>query len=225
METDTHGAQKPTTIKKYANRRLYNTSTSSYVTLEHLSQMVKQGEDFVVTDAKTGEDITRTVLTQIIVEEEAKGQNLLPIEFLRQIIGFYGNNMQWMLPGYLNYAMKSFEENQDRMNDYFRQSFGGMFPLNPFEEMSKQNMAIFDQAMRMFSPFAEAPPGPPAPHKEAPAEPAPAAPQGLEDLKARVDQLQKQLEAIAGTAAAAAAEAPPAKPADRRRPTAGRSDD
>src|SRR5271156_3337672 len=105
------------TIKKYANRRLYNTATSSYVTLDHLSSMVKEGIEFNVYDAKTGEDITRSVLTQIIVEEEGKaGQNLLPISFLRQLIGFYGNNMQWLVPKYLDHAMKSFSRNQDQLS-------------------------------------------------------------------------------------------------------------
>src|SRR6202034_4913074 len=104
---------KPVVVKKYANRRLYNTATSSYVTLEDLAKMIKEGGDFIVYDAKNGEDITRSVLTQIIVEEEQKGQNLLPISFLRQLISFYGNNMQWLVPRYLDYAMKSFAHNQE----------------------------------------------------------------------------------------------------------------
>lgn len=143
----------PVTIKKYANRRLYNTATSSYVTLDHLCQMVKDGTDFVVYDAKTGDDITRSVLTQIIVEEESKGQNLLPIPFLRQLISFYGDNMQWLVPRYLEHSMKSFTGNQDKMREYFQTTFGGMFPFGGFEEMSKQNIAMFERAMRMFSPF------------------------------------------------------------------------
>lgn len=144
------------TIKKYANRRLYNTATSSYVTLDHLCQMVKDGLDFVVYDAKTGEDITRSVLTQIIVEEESKGQNLLPISFLRQLIGFYGDNMQWMVPRYLEYSMQSFSRNQEQMRDYFQNTLGGMFPFGRLEEVGKQNMAMFERAMRMFSPFGGA---------------------------------------------------------------------
>src|SRR5579885_2713216 len=126
-------ADKPhITIKKYANRRLYNTATSSYVTLDHLCQMVKEGREFVVYDAKTGEDITRAVLTQIIVEEEAKGQNLLPIGFLRQLISFYGDNMQWMVPRYLEYTMQSFASNQDKMRESFQSALGGMFPFGNF---------------------------------------------------------------------------------------------
>lgn len=150
----------PIVIKKYANRRLYNTDTSSYVTLDDLCQMIKQGEEIIVYDAKNGDDITRSVLTQIIVEQENKsGQNLLPTPFLRQLISFYGGNMQGLVPRYLEYAMQSFSKNQGAMTEYMRKAMGGidmggMFPFtNAFEEMSKQNMAIFEQAMRMFSPF------------------------------------------------------------------------
>ncbi len=185
----------PITIKKYANRRLYNTATSSYVTLDHLCQMVQDGIDFVVYDAKTGEDITRTVLTQIIVEEEAKGQNLLPIKFLRQLIGFYGNSMQWMVPRYLDHMMEVFATNQERMRKSLEETFGGMFPFGSLEEMSKQNMALFEHAMKMFSPFRT------EQSKEASGrsdngarEPADA--ESLEKLKAQVDLLQKQLDAI-----------------------------
>src|SRR5579871_2753187 len=128
-------AASPVTIKKYANRRLYNTSTSSYVTLDHLADMVKKGVEFVVTDAKSGEDITRSVLTQIIVEEEGKGQNLLPISFLRELIGFYGNNMQWLVPRYLEYAIKTFSKNQEQLAKSVGSSFGGLFPFGQFEEM------------------------------------------------------------------------------------------
>src|ERR1700689_2503021 len=116
------------TIKKYANRRLYNTATSSYVTLENLSAMVKKGIEFNVYDAKSSEDITRAVLTQIIVEEEGKaGQNLLPIGFLRQLIGFYGDNMQWLVPKYLEHSMQSLSKNQEQIRTYFQNTFGSMF--------------------------------------------------------------------------------------------------
>lgn len=144
----------PITIKKYANRRLYNTATSSYVTLDHLCQMVKDNEDFVVYDAKTGEDITRSVLTQIIVEEESKGgQNLLPIGFLRQLIGFYGDQLGGLVPRYLEYSMQAFQRNEEQMRQYMH----GLFPFNPLEEMNKKNMAFFESAMKMFSPFYGAP--------------------------------------------------------------------
>ena len=145
-------SDEPVTIKKYANRRLYNTATSRYVTLDHLCQMVKDGIDFVVFDARTGEDITRSVLTQIIVEEEAKGDNLLPIGFLRQIIGFYGDNMKgMMIPQYLEHSMKTFAENQDQLQSYFQETMGKIFPFGSLDEIGKQNIAMFQQAVEMFS--------------------------------------------------------------------------
>jgi len=144
----------PITIKKYANRRLYNTATSSYVTLDHLADMVKRGQEFNVYDAKSGEDITRSVLTQIIFEEEGKGgQQLLPIQFLRQLIRFYGNSMQALVPGYLNLSMDSFTRNHERIRDQVTASFGGKGMLKDFEAIARQNMAMFERAMRMFTPF------------------------------------------------------------------------
>ena len=146
--------EKPlVTIKKYTNRRLYNTQTSSYVTLEDLCLMVKQGDDFVVYDAKTGEDLTRAVLTQIIVEEENKGTNLLPISFLRQIISLYGDNLQNVVPRYLEHTMQVFHKNQENLRDYFQSSVHGVFPFNSIGEVSKQNLAIMERAFRMFTPF------------------------------------------------------------------------
>ena len=127
-DSNARDGQVPITIKKYANRRLYNTASSSYVTLDHLRQMVQDGVDFVVYDAKSGEDITRSVLTQIIVEEEAKGQNLLPINFLRQLISLYGNSMQWMVPSYLEQMMDGFSRNQDQLRQSMQETFGGIFP-------------------------------------------------------------------------------------------------
>ncbi|MFA6280043.1 MAG: polyhydroxyalkanoate synthesis repressor PhaR [Bdellovibrionales bacterium] len=149
-------AKQSITIKKYANRRLYNTATSSYVTLEDLSTMVKAGETFNVYDAKTSDDITRSVLTQIIVEEENKTgqQNLLPIGFLRQLISFYGDNLQWMVPKYLEHSMDMLTGNQDQIRDHYKNTFGGMFPFGTtLEEMGKQNMSMFENTMRMFTPF------------------------------------------------------------------------
>lgn len=146
--------QNTVTIKKYANRRLYNTATSSYVTLEHLCDMVKQGIDFAVYDAKSGEDITRSVLTQIIVEEEGKGEHLLPISFLRQLIGFYGDNMKrMMLPSYLEASMHAFTANQERMQEYFKGTFGEMFPFGNIEEVGRQNIAMLERSMQLFNPF------------------------------------------------------------------------
>jgi len=150
MSTAKSRDEKPTVIKKYANRRLYDTGRSSYVTLDDLCTMVKEGRDFVVYDAKSGEDLTRSVLTQIIVDQEGKeGQNLLPIPFLRNLIGFYGDNMQGMLPNYLEQTLEAFTKNQER--------FQGMFPMANFEEMSRQNMQMFENAMKAWKPFM--PPG------------------------------------------------------------------
>jgi len=185
------------TIKKYANRRLYNTATSSYVTLYHLCQMVKDGEDFVVYDAKTGEDITRSVLTQIIVEEEAKGQNLLPIGFIRQLIGFYGDSLQMVVPRYLDHAMSTFAENQEQTRDQMKEALGGMFPFGQFEELTKQNMAMFENALGMFNP-ATPTQRPSAPEQP---EPQPSPSPAMDPLKAMQDQLnlmQKQLRAMSG---------------------------
>ena len=194
--------QSPVRIKKYANRRLYNTATSSYVTLDYLAQMVRNGTEFTVEDAKTGEDITRSVLTQIIVEEESKGQNMLPINFLRQLISLYGDNLQFLVPRYLEQSMESFSKNQEQMRSYMKDSFGGMFPLDRFEEMSKQNMVFFEQAMRMWNPFkgGMGMPGVPgtapaaSPAGEKPAE-APTANE-ITDLKSQMLALQRQIEAL-----------------------------
>jgi polyhydroxyalkanoate synthesis repressor PhaR len=149
------GAPGPIIIKKYANRRLYNTQTSSYVTLDHLCDMVKEGVEFEVRDARTGEDITRQVLAQIIFEEENKGgQHLLPIQFLRQLIRFYGDSLQAFVPSYLEMSMASFTKNQQEMREKFAEAFGGKFGFKDFEKMSRQNIEMFERAMRMFSPFA-----------------------------------------------------------------------
>lgn len=169
QSTDPAAPAKPVVIKKYANRRLYNTATSSYVTLDHLCQMVKEGIDFVVYDAKSQEDITRQVLTQIIVEEEAKGQNLLPISFLRQLIGFYGDSLQSLLPNYLDVSMNAFAHNREKMHETMRNAFGGFFPLATLEEMGRQNVTMLERAMRMFTPFGEGgAPGNQTPGNQAP---------------------------------------------------------
>jgi polyhydroxyalkanoate synthesis repressor PhaR len=188
----------PVVIKKYANRRLYNTATSSYVTLDDLSRMVKDGREFVVFDAKTGEEITRAVLTQIIVEEEQKGQNLLPISFLRQLISLYGDSMQWLVPRYLEHAMASFARNQEQMRKNLQDTFGGLFPFGPLEEMGKQNLALFEKTMKMFSPFP-APPGAAAKPGEKPVEKpgeAPASEASLKDLTDKLNALQQQIDAL-----------------------------
>jgi polyhydroxyalkanoate synthesis repressor PhaR len=139
-------------IKKYANRRLYNTARSSYVTLDDLAKMVRAGQDFAVYDAKTGEDITRSVLTQIIFEEEAKGQSMLPTNFLRQLIALYGDVLQGAVPSYLEASMEAFGQNQERI----RQAFAGANPLVNIEAMTRGNMEWWEKAMRMFTPFGAA---------------------------------------------------------------------
>lgn len=187
----------PAVVKKYANRRLYNTATSSYVTLDELSAMVRQGEDFVVFDAKSGEDITRSVLTQIILEEDSKGRNLLPISFLRQVISFYDDSLHAVVPRYLEVSMENFARHQDQMRAYMENTLGRFFPMSgaapsaPFEELTRQNMAIFQQAARMFSPF-------PANNSEQPptADPPPAASVSQGASQGDVDALRRQLDEI-----------------------------
>src|SRR5438552_13698310 len=148
-------SDQPITIKKYANRRLYNTGTSTYVTLEDLATMVKAGENFVVYDAKTNEDITRSVLTQIIFEQENKegGQNLLPINFLRQLIRFYGDSMQMMVPRYLEVSIDSLTQQQSKFRDQVSQAFG-MGGFGSMEDQVRRNMEMFERTFAMFAPFA-----------------------------------------------------------------------
>ena len=190
------------TIKKYANRRLYNTATSSYVTLEDLCQMVKAGKEFIVYDAKSGEDITRSVLTQIIVEEEAKGQNLLPIGFLRKLISYYGDSLQGLVPRYLDQSMNSFSRNQDQMRSHLKDAFDGLFPFGSLEDMSKKNAAMMEKAMQMFVPFAGDTKDSGA--QEKPAEQAPAEPTAratdsqLDALMRKIEDLQHQVENLSG---------------------------
>jgi polyhydroxyalkanoate synthesis repressor PhaR len=186
----------PVVIKKYANRRLYNTATSSYVTLDDLSRMVKAGREFVVYDAKTGEEITRAVLTQIIVEEEQKGQNLLPISFLRQLISLYGDSMQWLVPRYLEHAMTTFARNQEQMRKNLQDAFGGLFPFGPLEEMGKQNLALFEKAMKMFSPFPAVPPADKARPADRPPGEAGPGEATVKELTDRLNALQQQIDAL-----------------------------
>jgi polyhydroxyalkanoate synthesis repressor PhaR len=184
----------PVVIKKYANRRLYNTQTSSYVTLDHLSQMVKDGAEFEVHDARTGEDITRSVLTQIIFEEEGKGQNLLPIKFLRQLIRFYGDSLQAFVPGYLDLSMESFTKNQDAMKTRVAEAFGG--GTSALEAMARQNLQMFERAMKMFSPFTI--PGATS-SDEAPktAGDGPKPGEDINALKSEIEAMRKQLAELA----------------------------
>jgi polyhydroxyalkanoate synthesis repressor PhaR len=185
-------AEGPVVIKKYANRRLYNTQTSSYVTLDHLAAMVKEGTEFEVLDARTGDDITRSVLTQIIFEEEAKGQSLLPIKFLRQLIRFYGDSLQTFVPGYLDMSMDSFTKNQGPMRDRIAEALGGGNQM--VENMTRQNLALFENAMAMFTPFGaaggavgKAEGGKPA------AKPGPQGTEDIADLKEEMEAMRRQL--------------------------------
>ena len=181
----------PVIIKKYANRRLYNTETSSYITLDHLAAMTREGRDFKVIDAKTEDDITHNVLTQIIMEEESRGQTMLPVNFLRQLIALYGDSMQAMVPGYLEASMESFRRNQDQ----FKAAVEGAFANSPFAELAKRNMQMFEAATQAFKPGQ---PGAP----DVAAEPAAAAPEtGANDdvsaLKAELARLQDKIEKLA----------------------------
>jgi polyhydroxyalkanoate synthesis repressor PhaR len=184
-------------IKKYANRRLYNTATSTYVTLDDLAEMVKQGTDFVVYDAKSGDDITRSVLTQIIFEEESKGTNLLPIKFLRQLIHFYVDSKQAFFPGYLELSLETLTREQDKFRHQLAETWG-VDPFKAMEEHTKRNMALFSDAMRMFNPMAAAvmnqaaasetaKPSGPATHKD-----------DLQALKDQITAMQRKLDTIAG---------------------------
>jgi polyhydroxyalkanoate synthesis repressor PhaR len=178
----------PVTIKKYANRRLYNTGTSSYVTLEDLAAMVKEGEDFVVYDAKTNEDITRSVLAQIIFEQENKeGQNLLPINFLRQLIRFYGDSLQMLVPRYLEVSLDTLTREQEKFRAQMAQAFGiGNFGL--IEEQVRRNIEMFERAFSMFTPFGREAKSGEAEKKSASGE--------IDDLKKQMEEMQKRLDRL-----------------------------
>jgi polyhydroxyalkanoate synthesis repressor PhaR len=181
----------PITIKKYANRRLYNTGTSTYVTLEDLATMVKDGDDFVVFDAKTGEDITRAVLAQIIFEQENKegGQNLLPINFLRQLIRFYGDSMQMLVPRYLEVSLESLTQQQEKFRSQMASAFGAT-GFGPLEEQVRRNMEMFEKAFGMFAPFVRK-------ENQAAADKAAAAEQpagDIDTMKRQLEEMQKRLD-------------------------------
>jgi len=185
--------KEPTTIKKYANRRLYNTGTSTYVTLEDLAEMVKSGEDFLVHDAKTGEDITRSVLTQIIFEQENKGQNLLPITFLRQLIRFYGDSIQNLIPTYLDFSIDSLVRDQEKLRGQMKSAFGPT-ALDVIGDQVRRNTEMFEQAMRMFLPFGTGRPENPA---RAPgSETEPAADSDFDAMRRQLDEMQKRLDKL-----------------------------
>ena len=186
-------SDQPTTIKKYANRRLYNTGTSTYVTLEDLAAMVKEGEDFLVYDAKTGDDITRSVLAQIIFEQENKaGQNLLPTTFLRQLIRFYGDSMQMVVPKYLEQAIDTLTREQEKFRKQLTNTFSGT-PFAPLEEHVRRNMELFQQTFSMFKPFAPPRGGVSAPEPEKVPEPA-VEDDHIDDLRRQMKDMQDRLE-------------------------------
>src|SRR5580692_2164218 len=186
-EKEAAAAKTPVAIKKYANRRLYHTGTSEYVTLEDLATMVKAGQDFLVSDAKTGEDITRSVLAQIIFEQENKGQNLLPITFMRQLIRFYGDSMQALVPQYLDFSLDSLISNQQKLREQFTQALG-QTPFALLEEQTRKNMAVFANALRMLTPFGmatgttmpEAPAGKGSPQSE------------IDEMKREMDRMRER---------------------------------
>jgi polyhydroxyalkanoate synthesis repressor PhaR len=203
--SDMAKSEEPVTIKKYANRRLYNTGTSTYVTLEDLASMVKSGEDFVVYDAKSGEDITRSVLTQIIFEQENKeGQNLLPITFLRQLIRFYGDSMQMLVPRYLEVSIESLTREQEKLRQHMSQAFGGV-GFGPLEETVRRNMELFERTFAMFAPFArrgEQPPsdvGAGAGTEKSDKTDRPAGGGDIDDLKRQMEDMQKRLDRLSTT--------------------------
>ena len=190
---------EPVVIKKYANRRLYNTGTSTYVTLEDLAEMVKRGEDFTVQDAKTGDDITHPVLTQIIFELENKdGQNMLPVSFLRQLISFYGDQMQMVVPSFLEQSMIAFAKEQERFREQMKSAIGKSPmemmkitpPMKAIEEQTRRNIELFQNAMRMFTPFPPQAAQQPEPEDDA----APAKSDDLQDLKEQIAAMQRKLD-------------------------------
>lgn len=202
MAASKDNADEPVIIKKYANRRLYNTAKSAYVTLDNLAEMVRDGQDFVVRDAKSGADITRSVLTQIIFEEEAKGKNLLPANFLRQLIRMYGDTMHVFVPGYLDAAMENFARNQERMKDQVSQAFGSNPATAPFEALARHNMEWFEKSMRMFPPFAAGGERPAEDDTaaQATAKPDPEKEADLKGLKDQIAAMQAQINKLSDDA-------------------------
>jgi len=177
-------------IKKYANRRLYNTAKSSYVTLDDLAIMVREGQDFLVKDAKSGDDITRSVLAQIIFEEESKGQNLLPVKFLRQLIGLYGDSLEGLVPGYLEASMESFAKNQEHMREQINTMIGQNPVMANMENLARGNMEWMENAVKMFSPFT--------PPKATPkSEPEAGGNEELDALKQQLAAMQEQISKLA----------------------------
>ncbi|KQP16978.1 MULTISPECIES: polyhydroxyalkanoate synthesis repressor PhaR [unclassified Methylobacterium] len=199
-----NGKSQQTVIKKYANRRLYHTGTSTYVTLEDLSTMVQNGEDFLVYDARSGDDITRSVLTQIIFEQENKAgdDNLLPVAFLRQLIRFYGDSMRTMVPSFLEFSMANFARDQDGLREKMNQSFAPKVFQSAMEEQVRANMSFFGDAMKMFTTFGTGPlsgmkSSASAPTPSQPATPVAAPDSDLDELKRQMAEMRNRLEDLA----------------------------
>ena len=199
MPKDSASETEPVIIKKYANRRLYNTDTSSYVTLDDLAEMVRAERDFIVHDAKSGEDLTHSVLTQIIVEQESRGQNLLPVNFLRQLIRFYGNNIENLVPSYLEFSLDALTREQERYRKQFADTFAPP-SFDMVQEQARKNIAMFERAMGVFSPYAK---GEGEPQHQSRNDNEPATPGGgekksdeIENLKAELAAMQDKLEKI-----------------------------
>jgi polyhydroxyalkanoate synthesis repressor PhaR len=196
--TEASASAQPVVVKKYANRRLYNTESSSYITLDNLAEMVRAGRDFVVYDARTGDDITRSVLTQIIVEEESKGRALLPTTFLRQLIGFYGDSLGGMVPRYLEHTMTAIARQQEQMREAMTQTMGTLLPPG-FDEMRRQNIAMMERAMTLFTPF----------YRPLSSEDARSGPTEVEPEHSQIVALQQEVESLRELLASRPAEAAP----------------
>jgi len=202
--TQPNGADEPIVIKKYANRRLYDTSTSAYVTLEHLSTLVRDGKEFTVQDAKTGVDLTRSVLAQIIFEQENRKDGVLPVSFLRQLIQFYGDSFQSMLPAYLELTMQNFTAQQEKWREYMASALGDESKAKAFDDQVRKNMEMFEETMRLFTPFAKTreEPGAAKPETTTPAAPIPGGGDAIRALQKQMAEMQKQLAALASSPAA-----------------------
>ncbi len=223
--SQSNGQDEKIIIKKYANRRLYDTSASAYVTLEHLSELTRQGKEFSVQDAKTGEDLTRAVLAQIIFEQENKKEGVLPVSFLRQLIQFYGDNFQTMLPAYLELSMKTFGQQQEKWREYMSSALGSEDKAKAFDDQIRKNMSMFEDTMKFFAPFVPVPPKPEDLMQGMPgvpgAPPKPSTPPtGVDAIRALQQQMldmQKQLAQIA--TGGLVAPTPPPAPSDKDKPT------
>jgi polyhydroxyalkanoate synthesis repressor PhaR len=191
-KSKTANQSEPVVIKKYANRRLYNTETSSYITLDLLSQMTREGREFTVVDAKTGEDITHNVLTQIIMEEEQRGKNMLPVNFLRQLIAMYGDSMQSMVPQYLEASMDAFRKNQQQFQEAMKGAFGG----GPLAEIAKRNMQMFEAAASAFGTGVPGMPGMPGMTPPAPSGSEGSKDDEINDLKAQLAALHAKIDML-----------------------------